>query len=112
MVTFQHNVMKKGKDFNKRKADIEPVGSAIEQLLNVYKLKGRFDQKKLINSWNDLMGTAIANKTGKIFIKKDVLFVEIDSAPLKHELNMQKNKVMELIRKEAGENVIKEIIFM
>ena len=86
--------------------------SAITEMLNTYNLKKRYDAANVIASWERLMGKTIANRTGKIFIKKQVLFVEIQSSPLKHELNMSKSKILDILNKEFGEGVVDEIIFM
>jgi len=95
-----------------RKADASHVGDAIQQLLNAYRLEGKFDETKLISSWSKIMGKPIASRTSRIFMKNDVLFVELTSAPLKHELNMSKQKITDLINQELGKPIVKEVIFM
>ncbi|MBL3655001.1 DUF721 domain-containing protein [Fulvivirga sediminis] len=97
--------------FDKRKSDISSVKEAIDSLLDTYRLKGRFDEARLVESWAKLMGNTIANRTGKIFIKDQVLFVEILSAPLKHQLNHSKMEIMKILEKEFGHKVINEILF-
>ena len=86
----------------RRKADTSTVGDAINEMLKKYHLKPKFDENRVIATWPALMGKTIAGKTGKVFIKNQVLFVEINSAPLKHELNMSKTKVLERLEKEFG----------
>ncbi|UII33355.1 DUF721 domain-containing protein [Fulvivirga ulvae] len=100
------------KKYNSRKSDISTVGEAINDLLNNYRLKGKFDEARLVSSWESLMGKTIANRTGKIFIKNQVLFVEINSAPLKHELNLSKSKIIDIFEQEIGRGIIGEIIFL
>lgn len=95
-----------------RKSTTSTVGEAINDLLKNYHLTERFDEKKLINSWSELMGPTISKRTGKIYIKNKVLFVEINSAPLKNELTMSKAKVKQILEKEFGKGVINEIIFV
>jgi len=102
----------KKKNFNPRKSEITPVGEAINQMLKAYKINGRFDQAALINAWEEVMGAPIASRTGKIFIKKDVLFVEIMSAPLKHELNMSKQKILDNFRNHLGKSIVNEIVLI
>ncbi len=102
--------MKKPKD--KRIADTTTVGEALNQMLNNFHLKERFDEKRLIEAWSTVMGATIANRTTKVFIKNKVLFVEVSSAPLKKELNMSKDKIISLFSKEVGQGIIQEIIIM
>ncbi|MDW3196250.1 MAG: DUF721 domain-containing protein [Cytophagales bacterium] len=76
------------------------------------KLEQQFNEKKLIHSWNEIMGEPIANRTTNIFIKDGVLVVKLSSAPLKQELNMAKEKVLELFEKKLGSQVVKEVRFI
>jgi hypothetical protein len=97
---------------NERKSDTSTVGDAINDLLDNYHLKQKFNEKRLIESWNTLMGTTIANRTSKIYINNKILFVQLTSAPLKNELNMSKEKVMSIFTNEIGKGIISDIIFL
>lgn len=80
-------------------------------MLEDYKLDEKFDQKNLIASWERLMGKPIASRTTRLFVKDGVLFVKLSSAPLKNEMNLNKARVLDIIRKEFGEKVLKDIVF-
>ncbi|MEQ8927482.1 MAG: DUF721 domain-containing protein [Fulvivirga sp.] len=95
-----------------RKSNTSTVGEALGDMLKQYHLNERFDQNRLLSSWEKLMGNTIANRTSKIFIKNKVLFVELNSAPLKNELNLSKDKLKSIIEKEIGPGIINEIIIM
>ncbi|NVK83842.1 MAG: DUF721 domain-containing protein, partial [Cytophagia bacterium] len=56
------------------------------------------------------MGTPIAKRTSKVYIKDKKLFVHIESAPLKHELNMSRDKILVLIAKELGSSIVNEVV--
>ena len=100
------------KSNSNRKAQTSAIGDAIEELLHQYHLKPRFDEVRLVSSWPELMGKTINSKTGKIYVKNSVLFVEINSGPLRYELNMSKAKVMGILEKRFGKNVVNDIIFI
>lgn len=95
-----------------RRSDTAPIGEAMKDLLSNYNLKGRFDQNRLIVSWEQLMGKMIAQRTGKIFFKGTTLYVEIQSAPLKHELKLAKTKIIENFDRDIAKGVVEEIVFM
>lgn len=101
----------KKKDDRNRRGEVT-LQSAIAEMLNTYNLKRKYDSANVVASWERLMGKTIASRTGKIFVKKNVLFVEIKSASLKQELNMSKSKIFDILKKEFGEGVVEEIIFM
>lgn len=95
-----------------KRSGITSVGEAINKLFETYKTKGRFDEAQLVASWERLLGKTIANRTSKLYIKNNVLFVQISSAPLKHELNMSKQKILDLFQQEFGKSIVQEIIII
>ncbi|NVK33385.1 MAG: DUF721 domain-containing protein, partial [Rhodobacteraceae bacterium] len=44
------------------------------------------------------------------YIKDKKLFVHIESAPLKHELSMSRDKILVLIAKELGSSIVNEVV--
>ena len=88
------------------------MGQAIRELLNSYRLTTKFDEASLIASWERLAGKPIARRTKKLYIRNKVLFVELDSASLKHDFSMHKAQVLELFKKEFGAGIIADIIVM
>ncbi len=85
---------------------------AFGQFLKNEKLEQQFNEKRLIHSWQEIMGEPIANRTTNIFIKDGVLVVKLSSAPLKQELNMAKEKVLELFERKLGSQVVQEVRFI
>ena len=97
---------------NPRKADTTPLKAAIDELLKVYQLKGKSEETHLITSWRQLMGNAIANRTTKIYISDNKLFLQINSGPLKNELLMSKSKILDILNKEVDSLKIEDVIFV
>ncbi len=50
-----------------RKANDKSIKDAIEQMLNVYKIKQKFDETSVIAHWARFVGTPVANRTKKIY---------------------------------------------
>jgi len=94
------------------KGEFQSVGQAIRELLNNYHLTSKFDEAKLINSWEAIAGKPIAKRTKKLFIRNKVLFVELDSPSMKHDFSLHKAQVLELFKKEFGSGIITDIIVM
>ena len=99
--------MNKGK-----KDEFQSVGSAIRDLLNSYQLSTKFDEAKLLDSWERMVGKPIARRTKKMFIKNKVLFVEFDSPTMRNDFSLHKAQVLDMFKKEFGDGVITEIIPM
>lgn len=97
--------------FSERKSDTSSVKEAIDAMIDSFKLRGKFDQTKLINSWEAMMGKPISRRTEKIFIKDKVLFVKLNSAPLRQELTISKKKVLEIIHKDFNKELVNDVLF-
>ena len=94
----------------KRDSNEESLGQAIERLLKVYQLDGRVQEAKVINGWEKLLGPVVAKHTGEIFIKDRVLHVRLDSAALRQELSFGRSRIVEMLNKEAGSEVITDVL--
>ncbi len=95
-----------------RKADVFSLKEALNQLLDVYKIRGKYNETFLVASWGRIMGATIANRTEKIYINQQKLYVKMNSAPLKNELVMSKSKIIEILNREAGSEVVSDVIFL
>lgn len=104
--------MPAGKDDKERGHNTRHVGDAIQQLLKSYHLKSRFDEANLVGSWERLVGKPIARRTKRVQIRNKVLFVELDSPSMKQDISLHKQSILEIFRKEFGQDVVKEIVIM
>lgn len=83
---------------------------AINLLLKTYKLDEKLAEKRLISSWENVMGTMIAKHTTDIYIKHKQLFVTLDSAALRNELVLAKSKIVKMLNDAVGTEVINEVV--
>lgn len=104
--------MAKNDLYSSRKADTTTFGESMRELLQVYQLNAKYEQTRLINSWERLMGEPIAKRTDKLFINNQKLYVKLNSAALKQELNMSKSKILAIFLKEFNEVVIEDVVFL
>jgi len=95
-----------------RKANDKSLKEAIEQMLNVYKIKRKFDETSVIAHWPELVGKPVANRTKELFISNKKLFLRVESSVIKNELMMMRTQIIEKINEEAKVILIEEIIFL
>ena len=95
-----------------KEGNTKHIGQAIQQLLSTYQIKSKFDEANLISSWERLVGKPIAKRTKKVYIRNKVLFVELDSPSLKHDLNLHKSKILDILKNEFGNDAVHEIVLM
>jgi predicted nucleic acid-binding Zn ribbon protein len=90
-------------------SDEKPISELIDRMLDIYRLKSGVDEKRLEESWEEIMGKTIARHTRKVVLKDGVLLLEINSAPLKQELNLSKPKIIQLINEKLGKDTVKDV---
>lgn len=95
-----------------RNSSTVTLKDAVGAMLKSYNIDIKFDEASLVSAWEKIMGKAIANRTSKIYIRDNVMVVTLNSAPLKHEMNNSKLKVLDLIEKHYGRPVVKDVLFI
>ncbi|GAB3961115.1 hypothetical protein GCM10028805_60070 [Spirosoma harenae] len=95
-----------------RVAGTTTVKDAIGQLLKAYQLQTRFNETYLEAFWGKMMGPAIASRTNRLYVRDRKLYIEIGSAPLRNELVNAKQKLIQLVNKDMGSDVIEDVIFI
>ncbi|HEY0897809.1 MAG TPA: DUF721 domain-containing protein, partial [Sphingobacteriaceae bacterium] len=84
-----------------RRTNDKSLKEAIEQMLDVYRLRRKFDETSLIAAWPDMMGKAIANRTKEMFIRDRKLFIRIESSVIKNEMVMIRSQILDRMNERA-----------
>ena len=94
-----------------KRNDAESVGMLIRRFLRQEGLETPLNEKRLIDAWAEVMGPAIASWSKPQFIKNQVLYVEVTSAPLRQQLMMGRQQLVNRLNQHVGAQVISNIIF-
>ncbi|AXE21234.1 DUF721 domain-containing protein [Runella rosea] len=95
-----------------RRPGVTTVGDAINKMLEIYRLRGKFDESSVKVYWEKLVGKEIASRTSDIYVKDKVLFLRLDSAPLANELVIAKRKLIQSLNDSFGYELITDIVFI
>jgi predicted nucleic acid-binding Zn ribbon protein len=95
-----------------RKANDKSLKEAIEQMLQVYKIKRRFEETAVVSAWPELVGKSVANRTKELFIHDKKMFLRIESSVIKNELMLMRTQIINKINDRAKEILVEEIIFL
>jgi predicted nucleic acid-binding Zn ribbon protein len=93
-----------------RNATAMPLREAIEEFLSYYRLKTRLDESKAIESWEKIVGEAVARHTESLKIRKHILFIKVDSSVVRNELMYSRKKIIDSFNRAAGSKVIEDIV--
>ncbi len=93
-----------------RESNDETLKDALQRLSNDRQFKTKLRQAKIRDLWPQIMGQTIANYTGEIFIRKEILYLTITSSSLKQELTYGKDKIVKILNEELGEAYLKDVV--
>jgi predicted nucleic acid-binding Zn ribbon protein len=82
----------------------------LKDMVDTYKLRSKLNQTKVKSLWSTLMGPSISRYTTDISVRRNKLYIQIESASLRQELSMGKDKIKTIINEELGEEYIEEVI--
>lgn len=92
-----------------RKND-QKLGDILSTLVRDPKFKPKLYQKKIEQTWQDMMGVWINRETRSIRVKDGTLTIKISSSALREELHFMRDKIKERINGMLGEEFIKEVV--
>ena len=93
-----------------RKSNEQSIGEVIKDFLKTNHLEEKFDEASLEASWEKIMGKTIAKHTTEIKLYKRKLYISLNSAVLRNELNYAREKIIKNLNEEFGKNIVNEVI--
>ena len=90
----------------------QTIGDVLRSVLEETSLQNRMDELKAADMWKQIVGAGIASLTGKPTVKNGVMSVGVANASLRNELMMSRSSLREIINKNIGKEIIKEIRFI
>ena len=73
-------------------------------------IETKLTEVNIINSWQEVAGSAISSRTTKLYIREGVLYIHLSSSVVRSELMMMKECIRSRLNEAAGSNLIKEIV--
>jgi hypothetical protein len=74
------------------------------------KLNSGLNNIKVQNLWREVMGNNVNSYTNEIVLKKNTLYINLNSSVLRQELSFGKQKIIDLLNNELGKTIIKKIV--
>lgn len=93
-----------------KKTNEQSLKDVLKDLVETYRLKSKLNQTRINSIWEQLMGKSISNYTKEIKVRKNKLYLTIESASLRQELSFGKDKIRQMLNEELGEEFIQEVI--
>lgn len=93
-----------------RKHNDQPLKTILKEWIDSRKLQNRLHLSKIREVWSEEMGTSINTYTREMKIIRRKLFITLDSAPLRQELYLNRDKILSRMNEALGEEYLVEVV--
>ena len=95
----------------KRNFESKSIKIILDNLITGSKsLNSGLNNVKVQKLWQETMGSNVNSYTKEITLKNKTLYVSLSSSVLRQELSYGKQKIVDLINKEIGNEIITKIV--
>jgi hypothetical protein len=71
----------------------------------------RLDEVRVVHAWREVLGPGVSQATREVYVRGATLHVVLDSAVLRSELMMWRDRLVRTLNERVGTDVIREIRF-
>ena len=93
-----------------RRSKTISIAEAMKDYIREMRLEDKLMEVNLVNSWEEMVGKAIASRTSKVYIKDQVLYIRLNSSVARNELMMLREALREKLNEKEGKELIREIV--
>ena len=90
---------------------VQSMQTLLPDFLRRQGLESPLRQRRLLTSWDDVVGEPIARYTSERFIKNQTLFVKVNNPALRADLGGRRSIIKKRLNECAGAQVIVDIKF-
>lgn len=94
-----------------RRNNAEQIGDVIRKFFRINGLESPLNEYRLVQAWKDVVGPVISKYTSNLYIKNQILYVQLTSSVLRQELMMGRDILVRNLNEKVGAQVIVNIIF-
>jgi len=87
------------------------LSNVMRKILKNPKLSKRLDNIKIIEIWNELIGSNLQKYVLDSKVYNGKLFIKLKSSTLRNEFTYKKSELLKQINKSFGKKIIEDIIF-
>ena len=90
---------------------VQSMQTLLPDFLRRQGLESPLRQRRLLTSWDEVVGEPIARYTSERFIKNQALYVKVHNPALRADLSMGRSLLVNRLNERAGAQVIVDIKF-
>ena len=90
---------------------MNPLSTIMRKILKNPKLSKRLDNIKIIEIWNEIIGSNLEKYVLDSKVYKGKLFIKLKSSTLRNELIYKKTDLLNQINNRFGKKILEDIVF-
>ncbi|MDT0649942.1 DUF721 domain-containing protein [Autumnicola edwardsiae] len=94
----------------KRSNENMSISEVLQEFVDHNKLQKGLDKVTVKDVWNQQMGPAIQKYTTAIKLEGSTLYIQLSSSVLREELSYGKEKIVKMLNKELGRELVKKLV--
>jgi predicted nucleic acid-binding Zn ribbon protein len=87
------------------------LGDVLAGVIDEMGLRKKLDEARVVEAWEATAGPQVRDVTERAWVKGGRLYVKIQSAAWRQELQMQRGRWKERLNNELGRALVDEIVF-
>lgn len=89
--------------------DVKLLGELLAKNLRDNGLEIPLKQKRIISSWDRVVGSAVSRYTTEKYIRNQTLYVKISNAALRQDLSLMRSRLIKRLNEQVGALIISDI---
>ena len=89
--------------------DVQSISDLLNKYLRSEGLEIPLQQKRVIDSWETVVGKMVASYTREKFIKNQTLFIKVINPALRQDLSMMRTQLVKRLNAQVGAMVIVDV---
>jgi predicted nucleic acid-binding Zn ribbon protein len=86
------------------------ISEALDLITKDKRMTKGLTESVIKEKWAEMMGKTIADHTTLLYVKDRILYLYFNSSVVKNEVNLSKQKVIEIVNETIGETTITDVI--
>ena len=92
-----------------RYKDGKSMKRSVQSFLEAMGIDAKMHEVSVLAKWEEIMGSAVAKRTEKKYIKNRILYIQLNSSVMRGELMQQRSEIVKKINAVSGIPIIDEV---
>jgi len=88
------------------------ISDELDNFMKYLGMDSRMQELQILNVWNECVGENIAKFSTPVKIERNKLFISVETAVWRYELNVHKHTILEKVNSILKNKNVKDIVFI